>query len=68
MPGLQDFALQLLQNNPRVANNPNAKAMVDVLRSGNAQQGQRIAENLCSTYGISREDAVAQAKRFFGLP
>lgn len=59
---IQQLALDMISRNPQIANNPNAKAMVDVLQSGNQQAGIEMANNLLKTYGLSREDGVAQAK------
>lgn len=68
MPGsARDFALGLLERMPQVANNPNAQSMVDVIRSGDSKRGERIARNLCDTYGTKPEDAVRQAQQFFHI-
>lgn len=64
---MKDFALMMINRNPRVASNPQFKQMIDVIQNGNDEQGQQIAENICKTYGVSKEDAVADAKRFFGI-
>lgn len=64
---LKDFALNLIKNNPQVANNPRAQEMIDVIKSGDEARGQQIAQNICDTYGISKEDAISQAKGFFNL-
>lgn len=66
--GIMGFALNMLANNPNIANNPQAKQWMQVIQSGDAQQGQQIADNICRSYGLSREDAIMQAKRFFNLP
>lgn len=64
---MKDFALMMINRNPRVASNPQFKQMINVIQNGNDEQGQQIAENICKTYGVSKEDAVADAKRFFGI-
>jgi len=64
---MKDFALMMISRNPRVANNPQFKQMIDVIQNGNDEQGQQIAENICKTYGVSKEDALTDAKRFFGI-
>lgn len=64
---MKDFALMMISRNPRVANNPQFKQMIDVIQNGNDEQGQQIAENICKTYGVSKEDALTNAKRFFGI-
>lgn len=68
MPNLKDFALGYIRQNPNVANNPNAQGMLNVIESGDSAKGEQIARNLCQTYGITPEQAIQQAKQFFGLP
>lgn len=65
---MKDFALSMISRNPQIADNPQAQQMINVIQNGNDEQGKQIAENLCKTYGMSKEDALANAKRFFGLP
>lgn len=62
-----NLAMTMISNNPQIANNPQAKSMIEVIQSGDAERGQQIAENLCNTYGVSKEDAVKQAKSFFKI-
>lgn len=40
---------------------------VDVLKSGDNNAGEALATKLCQNMGVSREQAYAQAKQFFGL-
>ena len=54
-------------SSPSLSGNPNARAMLEVVQSGDSARGERIANNLLKTYGVSKEDALAQAKRFFNL-
>nr|DAH22916.1 MAG TPA: hypothetical protein [Caudoviricetes sp.] len=67
MINMQQFAINLLRNNPNVAKNPQAQEMLKVIQNGDSQRGQMIAENLCKTYGITKEDALTQAKQFFHI-
>lgn len=64
---LRSFALNLIQQNPNIRNNPNAQEMIRVIESNDAQRGQQLASNLCTSMGVSQKDAVAQAQRFFRL-
>lgn len=68
MPSPIEFALQMIKNNPQFANNPQAQNYIEVLESGNSQKGEEIANNLLNTYGVSKEDAISQAKSFFHIP
>lgn len=61
------FALDMIQHNPALQNDPNAREMIDVIESGDANRGRQIARNLCNTYGVKPEDAITQAKSFFHM-
>lgn len=64
---MMGFALNLIQQNPALQNNPNAKEMIEVIRSGDTAKGEQIASNLCKTYGVDRNQAVQQARSFFNI-
>ena len=68
VPNMRDMALNLLMQNPNVANNPNAQEFIQVIQNGDSVKGEQIAQNLCDTYGMSKEDAIRNAKSFFHLP
>lgn len=65
MNDLRSLAMNLLASNPAVANNPNAQSMIDVIRRGDAAQGEQIARNICATMGVTPEQAFAQARKMF---
>ncbi len=64
---MRSFALNLLSQNPNIRSNPQLQDMLQVIKSGDSVRGQQIAENLCSTYGISKEDAISNARNFFHI-
>lgn len=66
MSPLQALISRAVQS-PALSSNPNARSMLEVVQSGDASRGEQIANNLLKTYGVSKEDALAQAKRFFNL-
>ena len=68
MPNPLNLILQMAQSNPNIANNPQAQALLNVVKSGDAKKGQEIAQNLCNTMGISPEEAVKQASNYFNIP
>lgn len=43
---IQQMAMKILKENPNIANNPNAKSMINVIQSGDEKKGQEIAENI----------------------
>lgn len=57
----------LMANNPAIANNPNAQNYLSVIQSNDSVKGEQIANNMCQSMGMSREEALARAKAFFGL-
>lgn len=57
-----DFAMNMIRNNPKIANNPQAQSFIDVIQRGDAKQGEEIANNLLQTYGLSKEEALQQIK------
>lgn len=65
-PMLQTM-IDRIKANPNIAGNPQALAYIEVLESGDSKRGQELAENLLNTYGMTREDALAQAKQFFRI-
>lgn len=64
---MRSFALNLLSQSPNIRSNPQMQDMLQVIQSGDSVRGQQIAENLCNTYGISKEDAISNARNFFRL-
>lgn len=64
---LIEMMLNRIEASPQYASNPNARAMVECIRSNDSQRGQEIARNLCQTYGITPEQAVQQARGMLGL-
>lgn len=67
MVNLKDFALNMIANSPNVRQNPQMQEFISVIQNGDNARGEQIANNLCSTYGVSREQALSNAKRFFGI-
>lgn len=64
---LINFAMAMIGRNPQIANNPQAQNMIDVIRNGDSKKGIEIAENLCTSYGVNKDDAINQAKKFFNI-
>lgn len=62
-----EMMLSRIEASPQYASNPNAKAMVECIRSNDSQRGREIASNLCQTYGITPEQAVQRARGMFGI-
>lgn len=67
MPNMnpQQLIQQAIQNNPQLADNPQAQQYIQVLMSNDAQLGQELAQNICKTYHVSPKQGVQQAQQFF---
>lgn len=46
------FAMQMIQNNPQVMNNPMAKQYLEIIQNGDSAKGQEVANNILKTYGM----------------
>lgn len=62
------FAINMLNRNPNIANNPTAQQYMQVIQNGDSKLGSEIAQNICNAYGMSPQEALNQAKKKFGLP
>lgn len=67
MNQIANFAINLLQRNPQFSNNPQAQKLMEIIQNGDNQQGEKMAENLCETYGMTKDQALTEAKKFFGI-
>ncbi len=57
--------INMIKANPAIADNPQAQAYLDVLESGDNEKGEEVANNLLKTYGMTKEQALDEAKKFF---
>lgn len=61
------FANTMLNSNPNIASNPNMQQMVNAIRNNDAESGRRIAQNICATYGLTEDQAISMARKFFHM-
>ena len=61
------FAMNLINRNPQIANNPMAQELIRIIQNGSEQRGETVAENLCKSYGVTKEEALENARKFFGV-
>lgn len=62
------LAMNLINQNPNIASNPQAQELIQIIQSGDSARGEQMANNILNSYGISKEQGLADAKKFFGLP
>lgn len=67
MKQLEQMALRMIQTNPKLKNNQMAQELVSCIQSGDNSKGEKLANNILKTYGVSKEDGINQAKNFFHL-
>ncbi len=67
MEMLEVFAKNLLASNPNIANNPINQELINVIQNNDSKRGEEIANNLCQTYGITKEEAIRRARMFFNI-
>lgn len=60
-----NFAMNMIAQNPQFKNNPMTQNMIQIIQNGDNQKGQQFAENLCKSYGVSKEEAMNMATSFF---
>ena len=62
--------LTFAQNNnrDRIPNTPWAQSAVNAIMNNDTKSGISIADNLCTTYGVTREEALKEASRSIKVP
>lgn len=65
MPNPMQFFQNMIQNNPGIQNNPMAQNFISIMQSGDTKRGEEMANNILSTYGVTKDQAMNQAKKFF---
>ena len=68
MPNPMDFVMNMIRNNPKVANNPQAQEWIQVIQSGDQARGEQIANNLLNSMGLTKEEAMQEVSKRFGFP
>ena len=59
------FLMSQIKQNPNITNNPQAQSYIQIIQSGDQKKGEEIAQNLLKSYGMTKEQGMAQVKRFF---
>lgn len=56
-------AVSLLKTRPEIAGNPRAREMLEIIQNGDAERGERVANNLLENYGVTKEQALEEARK-----
>lgn len=62
-----DLVIRQLERRPEIAGNPIAREWLEVIRRGDSKKGEEIARNLCDNGGVTVQQALDEARRYFGL-
>lgn len=62
---IEQLALGILQQRPDVANTPQGQQFMQILQSGDKEAGMQMAMNICNSYGMTPQQGVMQAIKFF---
>lgn len=54
--------MKMAMNNPNIKNNPQAQEWIKVIQDNDVTKGEEIANNIIQTMGLSKEEAIKQAK------
>lgn len=52
MNNVQQMAIKMIEGNPALMANPNAKDWLEIIKSGDSAKGEELARNLCRNIGI----------------
>lgn len=66
--GILGYAMQMIKNNPNIAQNPNSQNMIQAIESGDEKAGIELANNILKTYGVTKEQALSMAFQKLNFP
>lgn len=66
MPDPLQIAQMMNQLYPQASQNPNMQHGMQILQSGNQEEGIAYANQLLQTMGLTKEQAIQQVANFFG--
>lgn len=65
MSRITDMATQMIRNNPQVNQSPFAQAGINAILNNDTQAGEQLANNILSSMGMTKEQALEIAKERF---
>lgn len=63
MPNIFDVVIQFMNKNPQITNTPMGKTFMEALQNRDSSKGEELANNLLESQGMTREQAMNEAKR-----
>lgn len=58
-------AIELLRKRPEIAGNQRAQEMLKIIQDGDDAKGEELANNLLRNYGMTKQQGIEAAQRFF---
>lgn len=65
MPGIMGLVKMYINQHPELMNNPQAKEYLDIILKNDSKRGEEIANNICQTYNVSKEEGINKAMSYF---
>ena len=62
-PNIYDFAANIVQNNPEMANSPMGQTFIEALKNRDSQKGEELANNILKNQGLDRNSAMNDIKQ-----
>lgn len=62
-----EFAAAMIRKNPQMANSPEGREFLQLLETRDDRAGSALANKLLSGMGVSQEQGIRKAVKFFGL-
>ena len=62
-PNIYDFAANIVENNPDMANTPIGQNFIEALRNRDSKKGEEMANNILKTQGLDKASAMNVVKQ-----
>lgn len=66
--GIRGYALNAIEQNPELRNDPQYQAMIKAIEQNDSQAGMALANQILQKYGVSKSQAIDRAIQFFHFP
>lgn len=66
--GILGYAMNMIQQNPQVRNNPEFAEMINAIERGDAQTGQALANKVLQQNGVTKEQGLSLAFQKLNFP
>lgn len=67
-PGIRGYAINAIQNNPEIRDNPQYQEMIRAIMNNDSQKGIEIANKILQNSGVSKGAGIERAIQMFNLP